>query len=218
MHAILASAHRRRTDVTGTGRAASMAGKEKRREKRSALPLGRLLSALRPEFLAYAMSLEPEPAAAEDLVQEAILRALGSSSAPREAADLRPWMFRIIRNLFLDGCRRTRVRQEFSSHVVRLLDTGGRGGAPSTEDPVEALIVRQALERLAGHEREILCLVDVLGLTYREAAAVLEVPQGTVMSRLSRARRAMIRELGESNVRPLGGRNRGRGTGDARKE
>jgi len=64
-------------------------------------------------------------------------------------------------------------------------------------------MVRQAYAKLAPRNREILCLVDILGLTYAQAASVIDIPLGTVMSRVSRARRAMIERMGETNVRPM---------------
>jgi RNA polymerase sigma-70 factor (ECF subfamily) len=75
-------------------------------------------------------------------------------------------------------------------------------------DAVETLMVRQAFASLSRRDREVLCLVDVLGLRYAEAAWVIGAPAGTVMSRLSRARRAMMERMGESNVRPM--RKRGK--------
>ena len=163
------------------------------------MSLGRKLTALRPELLAFAGSVCLDTDQAEDLVQDAIMRALRSGTAPRQEKDLRPWLFRIIKNLFIDDKRKDRIRREFSHAQSRL------SGAEITEDhdPVEALMVRQAFAKLATRDREILCLVDVLGLTYAEAATVIDVPLGTVMSRVSRARRAMIDRMGETNVRPL---------------
>lgn len=149
------------------------------------------------------MSLTLDPAMAEDIVQDAILRALRSPAAPRNIGDLRPWMFRVIRNIFIDGMRKERVRREFSRAHARLSGAGGFGGASAAPDPVETLLVRQAFARLPARDREILGLIDILGLSYAQAANVLGVPPGTVMSRLSRARRAMIAALGESNVRPM---------------
>jgi len=157
------------------------------------------LIALQPELLAYARSLTLDISEAEDLVHDAVVRALQSGSAPKKIADLRPWMFRIIKNLFIDRKRKERVRWEYSIAQNRLSDIG----PAQTGDPVEALMVRQAYAKLAPREREILCLVDILGLTYAEAAAVIDVPVGTVMSRVSRARRAMIERMGETNVRPM---------------
>ena len=161
--------------------------------------LRRTLTILRPELLAYARSLTLEISEAEDLVHDAVVRALQSGSAPRLIADLRPWMFRIIKNLFIDRKRKERVHREFSITQNRLSDIG----PAQANDPVEALMVRQAYTKLAPREREILCLVDILGLTYAQAATVIDIPVGTVMSRVSRARRAMIERMGETNVRPI---------------
>ncbi len=161
--------------------------------------LGRKLAALRPELLAFAAGLTLDASEAEELAHDAVVRALQSGSAPRRIADLRPWMFCIIKNLFIDRKRKERVHREFSIAQNRLSDIG----PAQTGDPVEALMVRQAYAKLALREREILCLVDIVGLTYAQAAAVIDVPVGTVMSRVSRARRAMIERMGETNVRPL---------------
>jgi RNA polymerase sigma-70 factor (ECF subfamily) len=168
-------------------------------KKGDALQLRRKLIVLQPELLAYARSLTLDTSGAEDLAHDAVVRALQFGSAPKQITDLRPWMFRIIKNLFLDEKRKERVQREFSITQNRLSDIE----PAQTGDPVEALMVRQAYVKLAPREREILCLVDILGLTYAEAATVIDVPTGTVMSRLSRARRAMIEQMGETNVRPL---------------
>ena len=161
--------------------------------------LSRTLAGLRPELVAYARSLTLDATDAEDLAQSAILRALQSGTAPRETRDLRPWMFRVVRNLFIDDKRKERVQREYSLAQGRLFDSE----PAQAGDPAETLVVRQAFAGLAPREREILCLVDILGLTYAEAAAALDIPAGTVMSRVSRARRAMIERMDGSNIRPL---------------
>lgn len=171
--------------------------------------LRKALGQLRPDLLSYAMSLTLKSAAAEDLAHDAVLRALRSPATPRKIDDLRPWMFRVIRNLFIDSMRKERVRREFSRAHARLSDVGAF--PPEHGDPVETLLVRQAFARLGARDREILGLVDILGLSYAQAATVLGVPAGTVMSRLSRARRAMIAAMGDSNVRPMARRKEGRG-------
>ncbi len=89
-----------------------------------------------------------------------MVRALQSGSSPKQIADLRPWMFRIIKNLFIDRKRKERVRWEYSIAQTRLSDIE----PARTGDPVEALMVRQAYAKLAPRDREILCLVDVLGM------------------------------------------------------
>jgi len=157
----------------------------------------RALAALHPELLAYARSLTLDTAAAEDLVHDALLRAFQSDTAPRDPDELRPWAFRVLKNLFLDVQRRHKVRVEHSRSQAQL--TSGQR-AP---DPVEILVVRQAYGRLSPRDREILCLIDILGFTYAEASRIIDIPMGTVMSRISRARRSMIELMQESNVRPF---------------
>jgi len=163
------------------------------------LRLRRKLIVLQPELLAYARSLTLDIGGAEDLAHDAVVRALQSGSAPGQIADLRPWMFRVIKNLFIDTKRKERIQREFSITQSRLSDVGPEPAS----DPVEALMVRQAYSGLVPRDREILCLVDILGLTYAQTATAIDVPVGTVMSRVSRARRAMIERMGETNVRPM---------------
>jgi len=168
------------------------------------LTLRRNLTVLNPELLAYATSLSENAEEAKDLVQESAVRALQATAAPKGISDLRPWMFRVIKNLFLDLKRKQRVRREFSDAQQRL----SNADRVQVGDAVETLMVRQAFASLSRRDREVLCLVDVLGLRYAEAAWVIGAPAGTVMSRLSRARRAMVERMGESNVRPM--RKRGK--------
>ncbi|MGD8396616.1 MAG: sigma-70 family RNA polymerase sigma factor [Candidatus Eiseniibacteriota bacterium] len=161
--------------------------------------LRRKLAALQPELLAYARSLAPDGHEAEDLVHDAVLRALQARSVPRRLAELRPWMFRVIKNLLIDRARKARVQREYSAAQERLsgIDSAVAG------DVVESLVVRQAYDSLGQTDREILCLVDILGLSYAEAAHAIGIPVGTVMSRVSRARRTMIARIEDSNIRPL---------------
>ena len=161
--------------------------------------LRRHIATLQPELLAYAGSLVYDAAEAEDLVNDAVLRTLQARRVPDCPAELRPWMFRVIKNILIDRRRKERVRREYLSAQERLSVDGSKASG----DPVEQLIVRQAFDSLARRDREILCLIDVLGLSYAEAAEAIGIPAGTVMSRVSRARRAMIARLDSSNVRPM---------------
>ena len=95
-------------------------------------------------------------------------------------------MFRVIRNLHYDELRKRRVRREYSAEEKRLSD---EAGGPDTARDV---LIRLAFEKLPPETREVLCLVDIMGLKYAEAAKVMDVPNGTVMSRISRARRALL--------------------------
>lgn len=155
----------------------------------------RLIAAL-PQLTAYALALVRGAERARDLVQDTALRALAARSVPREAAAFRTWLFAILRNVAIDGYRRDR------------LEDGELAPPPPPPWPVDdsriaAITVRQGLAALTTEAREILVLVDVAGFTYAEAAELLGVPIGTVMSRLSRARAAMLTAIGETTVHPL---------------
>ncbi len=146
------------------------------------------ITELLPDLRAYARTLADSAQDVEDLVGDAIERAIRSDSRPQSLESLRPWMFRIIRNLSFDELRKRRVRREYAQILARLEGTGRTEGL-SVEDRA---LIRRAFEALASREREILFLVDIMGFSYAETAGVLEVPKGTVMSRVSRARRALL--------------------------
>jgi RNA polymerase sigma-70 factor (ECF subfamily) len=146
------------------------------------------IEVLLPELHAYARSISSSSDNAEDLVHDAIERALRSNNRPDKLDELRPWTFRVIRNLHYDELRKRRVRREYFNVQDRLsYDTHGR----STQE--RDVMLRLAFEKLPPDAREVLFLIDVMGLKYSEAATVTDVPQGTVMSRISRARRALLK-------------------------
>ncbi len=148
------------------------------------------IDVLLPELRAYALSLSKHRHDSEDLVQDAIERALRSDKRPKPLADLRPWMFRIIRNLHVDETRKKRVRMEYSNTQSRLsIDL------TQSHDHAEDITVRTTFATLPPAMREVLFLVDVMGMKYAEAAKIMDVPHGTVMSRISRARRALIEAI-----------------------
>lgn len=160
------------------------------------------LKQLMPEFLAYARSITSASDSSEDLVQDAIERALRSDNKPSVLEELRPWMFRVIRNLHYDELRKLRVRREYSAGMGRLSEESMQTG-----DHARDVLIRRAFEKLPPDTREVLFLVDVMGLKYAEAAKVMDVPNGTVMSRLSRARRALLELVeGPSEDRKSNGR------------
>lgn len=145
------------------------------------------IEVLLPELRAYAFSLVRGDHEAEDLVQDAVERALRSNQRPTKLCDLRPWMFRILRNLRYDELRKRRVRQEYSAGLARYSEEIGQTG-----DHAHSVLVRRAYNKLPETAREILFLIDIMGLKYDEAALVLDVPRGTIMSRISRARKALM--------------------------
>lgn len=148
---------------------------------------------LLPELRAYARSICNLPDDVEDLVQDAVERALRSDNRPDELPHLRPWMFRVIRNLHFDELRKRRVRMEYSRREKRV---SGELGVDQPRD----VLTRLAFERMAPDKREILFLVDIVGLKYAETAAVLDIPEGTVMSRVSRARQALRAAIGGNDA------------------
>ena len=154
------------------------------------MPSASRIEILLPELRAYARSVSDNLADADDLVQDAVERTLRTKSHPIEVDDLRPWMFRVIRNLNLDTLRKKKVRMEYSRAQSRLsIDL------TQSRDHANDVLVRMTFDKLPAPMREVLFLVDVMGMKYSEAAEVLEVPNGTVMSRVSRARRALIEAM-----------------------
>ena len=155
------------------------------------------LVALRPELTARAMRLTRNPAAAEDLVQDAIERALRFREQFTPGTSLRSWAQTIVFTLFITGYRRRRRERE----AVRSLtvdpcawtaqDSTSTEGAQRDLSPS----LRRALDALPASFREVLLRVDVGEQSYRDAADALGVPIGTVMSRLHRARKQLAASL-----------------------
>lgn len=129
---------------------------------------------------------------ADDLVQDTLERAHAKWHLWRAGSELRPWLFSIMHNLFVNQVRSSANRQTFTS-----LDDAAEIGTPARQEGrVEAQDVVACVGRLAPELREVLVLVSVEDLTYAEAAKALDIPIGTVMSRLARAR-AQLREMME---------------------
>ncbi|MCE2531128.1 MAG: sigma-70 family RNA polymerase sigma factor [Acidimicrobiia bacterium] len=152
-------------------------------------------------------------AAAEDLVQETYLRAYKGFDRFTEGTNLRAWLFRILTNLYINEYRRRRRRPE----EVDLGDTDslylyrGLGGADSARlsrsaedellDGLTSVEVRDAIEALPEGYRVAVLLADVEGFAYKEIAEILDIPIGTVMSRLHRGRKRLrqtLQEFGEA--------------------
>lgn len=149
--------------------------------------IGDLLIALLPAMRRFARSLCRRADLADDLVQEACERALGASARFEPGSRFDAWMFRIIRNLWIDRIRRDRT----AGHPEPLddrHDLAGADGERTAESRLMLLTVTQAMDELATEQREVLHLVCIEDLSYRETAEVLGIPIGTVMSRLARAR------------------------------
>jgi RNA polymerase sigma-70 factor (ECF subfamily) len=146
----------------------------------------------------YALALTGDAESARDLLQQSALNAVASMNVPSDRRAARAWLFRIVRNAWIDHYRRRKVRAEDDSPIPI------EGGGWDYEDRVIAEItVRQGLSRIDPIQREVIELVDLWGFRYADAASILDVPVGTVMSRLSRARLSLLEAIAEENVRPM---------------
>ncbi|MGH6946491.1 MAG: RNA polymerase sigma factor [Kiloniellales bacterium] len=164
-------------------------------------------AALGPLF-GYAQALTGDLALSEDLVQETALRAIAARKVPDQPRAFRSWLFTILRNAFIDHLR----RQGRHSQLDECNGERAAAQAPDAWRDAEALVndltVKLAVRQLRVAEREIIGLIDIAGFSYAEAAGILKVPIGTVMSRISRARAALIAAVAESNVLPLKAKRR----------
>lgn len=151
----------------------------------------------------YALSLAGDPQDAMDLVQDCATRAIAARRIPHDESAYRAWLFRILRNLFLDGIR----RQRHAPRAISDLDDRDSDNNNATWHCERALIstltVRMGMQKLSAEHRDIISLVDIAGLSYAESAALLGIPEGTVMSRLSRARRVLLEQISAENIRPF---------------
>jgi RNA polymerase sigma-70 factor, ECF subfamily len=145
----------------------------------------------------FAHWLTQDRAAAEDLVQETYMKALRGFSSFQQGTNFRAWMYRILRNTFLT----TKAGLKASAFVSFDSDDDKPAEPAALETPESVLLARanletiqSALEKLPVKFREIILLSDLEEMSYQEIGETLGIPAGTVMSRLSRARRAM-REL-----------------------
>lgn len=149
---------------------------------------------LLPRLRRLARVLARDHADADDLVQLAVERGLVNARQWRPGTRLDSWMFRIMKNAWIDESRARGRRgavfapEESGEHV-------GADGAAAMQARLEAQEVERAMARLPEDQRLAVALVLVEGLSYKEAAEVLEVPQGTLTSRLVRGRQALLAEL-----------------------
>lgn len=155
------------------------------------------LIALLPRMRRFARSLAHHPADADDLCQAAIERALKARAQWQPGTRLDSWMYRIMRNAWIDTARaRTRHGETFVDEEAGL--SVGDAGDRAIEAAVELGNVGRAMQKLPGDQREAVALVLIEGLAYKDAAAILEIPMGTLTSRLVRGREALMALLGEA--------------------
>jgi RNA polymerase sigma-70 factor (ECF subfamily) len=146
----------------------------------------------------FACWLTHDPNAAEDLVQETYMKALRGFSSFQQGTNFRAWLYRILRNTFLSS--------QTGLKAVPMLDIEDDATPEPASDVtpesillarVETESIQRALEKLPVHFREVILLSDLEEMSYQEIGLALGIPIGTVMSRLSRARKAMRRLLAQ---------------------
>lgn len=144
----------------------------------------------------YAFVLCRNRADADDLVQETLMKAIAAADTYRAGTHLRPWLFSILHNTFVSHTRQYARR----ARAARFLDaTLSEGNPPVQEKHVEAQHTLNMLSRLTPEQQSVLVLIAVEGLSYAEAAEALDLPIGTLMSRLARGREELRRLVTSGN-------------------
>ncbi|HEY1811527.1 MAG TPA: sigma-70 family RNA polymerase sigma factor [Kofleriaceae bacterium] len=165
-----------------------------------------------PELFGVAMRICRDPDTAKDLVQETLLRAMVAWASFEPGSNLRAWLFRILTNSFINGYRKRRRHQRFAAERPgdALIALYGRD-QDRTDDLDDTLVedelsdeVQTALDGLGDDYRDVVERADLRGEKYKDIAQALQVPIGTVMSRLFRARRALEVELAPFAARDYG--------------
>lgn len=167
------------------------------------------LEALQPNLLRFARSLSASQADAEDLAQETLARAIRFEDRFEPGTDARAWLFTICRRLQQRSWRNEKTRPSLTPLVEEDDSTGYQDDvlvSPLTVEPTvmsrfERHAIRAALDRLNPENAVPLRLYAAEGMPYRQIAEVLDVPVGTVMSRIYRGRRTLVKLLLEEGVR-----------------
>lgn len=155
-----------------------------------------------PHMRRYARALVRDIDGADDLVQEALERALRQASKWRRAGTIRSWLLSILHNVYIDAQRRKKRWWHFSLDGY-LADLPSH--APRQQDILECKTLLDAMDHLSEDQRETLILNAVEGLSYDEIARVMDVPIGTVRSRLTRGRERLKKIVDDAGatVRPV---------------
>src|SRR3712207_1964654 len=153
--------------------------------------IGQELVALLPRLRRFALVLCRSQSLADDLVQGACERALAHAGSWTPGTRFDAWMFRILRNYWIDHLRRMKAEGMMEDVTTQTQLVGDPGESPILSRLALAEVQR-VIDGLPQEQREVLALVCGEDLSYREAAGILNVPIGTVMSRLARARKRLV--------------------------
>ncbi len=149
------------------------------------------LAQLRPRLYRSVLAWCGSPELADDLVQETLSKALRKVDRLKESASLNAWAFSILANCHRDHYRRQRPEESYQE----LADERQPAMEQTLQTQQTVDRVRASVSRLPAGQREVLALVDLEGFSYAEVSSILQIPMGTVMSRLNRARSALRHQL-----------------------
>ena len=158
-------------------------------------PFDTELVALLPRLRRFAHALSRTRADADDLTQATVERALRSKGQWRPGTRLDSWLYRIMRNLWIDTVR-ARGRKDMVEAPAAEAERLGEDPREAMDASVDLARMMAALERLPDEQREVVALILIEGLGYRETAELLGLPIGTVSSRLVRGRTALLQVVG----------------------
>jgi RNA polymerase sigma-70 factor (ECF subfamily) len=162
---------------------------------------------LRANLYGAAMRLTRDPAEAEDLVQDSLIRAFRFWGTFKQGTNVKAWMFVILRNTFINGYHRRGRKRDFENSVnsqmrslgptVAVANSNSRPPHPdeAVSSEVTQMRIREALDALSPDYRQAVTLADLEGLSYKEIAECMDCPIGTVMSRIYRGRKILHRLL-----------------------
>ncbi len=152
------------------------------------------LISLLPRLRRFAHSLSRSSADADDLTQATVERAIRSREQWAPGTRLDSWLYRIMRNLWIDTARSRSRKEKFEAPPEEAASVGEEGSA---ETSMELALAMSAMQQLPDEQREVVSLILIEGFGYREAAELLDLPIGTVSSRLVRGRTALLGLVGE---------------------
>lgn len=169
---------------------------EKKRSSDQKQEFKRELENVIPHLRAFARGLCGRPDMADDLVQEALMKAWAAQDRFEPGTSMRAWTFVILRNAYLTDMRRNRFRGDYDETVAERILTAPAG----QEEPIHLSDLNRALQTLPPERREALLLVGAGGFSYEEAANICGCAVGTIKSRVGRARSALNSMLSEGSI------------------
>ena len=159
-----------------------------------------ILQSLLPDIYRYITTLSRDAELSRDLTQETFIRGMNATELPPEQKAILAWGLKVAKNLFIDETRKLRVRAEYARAEERFINSAPQNPA---QQQFTRLMITEAYGKLTDDHREIIYIVDVLGMTYAEAAETLGIATGTVMSRISRARTQLVTKMSSGTIQPI---------------